>query len=474
MLKGKRLSLRESSPFLMPFLRLLDAALVALTLYPIVVLYVGRWGDQYTDLAVVAFGMTLLVFHYANLYRPWRGQSFVGELSAICTAWIVEVGLVMFLLFVFKQGQIFSRVALLSWFGAVPMVLLVVHVSLRKVLRLLRSSGKNLRRAVVVGAGELGLALARHIEAVPWTGIRVIGFFDDRKTTADLAGTLHHGNVVLGSISGLERYLQKNDVDFVYIALPMQAEGKIRHILQNCRTLGARLYLVPDLYAFRIFNTRLERLGSMMLLDFNPESGRKRLFDVAFSLLVILCSLPLTLPIALLIKLSDGGPVFYGHRRITVSGREFKCLKFRTMCVDADRKLEEILERDPAARREWAQTFKLKNDPRVTWLGRFLRKTSLDELPQFINVLRGEMSVVGARPIVQQELCDYYRENGGIYCSIKPGITGPWQIGKRSDTEDYRERVELDTWYAVNRNFWLDLKIICLTVVKVLRGRGAY
>lgn len=329
MLKGKILSLRESSPFLMPFLRLLDAALVTLTLYPIVVLYVGKWSGQYTDLAVVAFGMTLLVFHYANLYRPWRGQSFVGELSVLCTAWIVEVGLVMFLLFVFKQGQIFSRVALLSWFGAVPMVLLVVHVSLRKVLRLLRSSGKNLRRAVVVGAGELGLALARHIEAVPWTGIRVIGFFDDRKTTADLAGTLHHGNVVLGSISGLERYLQKNDVDFVYIALPMQAEGKIRHILQNCRTLGARLYLVPDLYAFRIFNTRLERLGSMMLLDFNPESGRKRLFDVAFSLLVILCSLPLTLPIVLLIKLSAGGPVFYGHRRITVSDREFKCLKFR-------------------------------------------------------------------------------------------------------------------------------------------------
>ncbi|QCQ20846.1 sugar transferase [Desulfoglaeba alkanexedens] len=279
---------------------------------------------------------------------------------------------------------------------------------------------------------------------------------------------------ILGTVSELKKYLEKNDVDFVYIALPMRAEGKIHDILQNCRTLGARLFLVPDLYAFRILNTRLERLGSMMLLDFNPESGRKRLFDVAFSLLVILCSLPLTLPIALLIKLNDGGPVFYGHRRITVSGREFNCLKFRTMCVDADRKLAEILERDPAARREWAQTFKLKNDPRVTWLGRFLRKTSLDELPQFINVLRGEMSVVGARPIVHKELCEYYRENGGIYCSIKPGITGPWQIGKRSDTEDYQERVELDTWYAVNRNFWLDLKIICLTVVKVLRGSGAY
>ena len=474
MLKGKRPSLRGSSPFLMPFLRLLDAALVALTLYSIVVLYVGQWGDQYTDLAVAAFGMTLLVFHYADLYRPWRGQSFISEFSVLCTAWVIEVGLVMFLLFVFKQGQVFSRAALLIWFGAVPMVLFVVHVSFRKMLRLLRSSGKNLRRAVIVGAGDLGFTLARHIEAAPWIGIRVIGFFDDRKTTADLAGTAQRNQTILGTVSDLKKYLEKNDVDFVYIALPMRAEEKIHNILRTCRTQGANLYLVPDLYAFRIFNTQLQRLGSMMLLDFNPESGRKRLFDVAFSLLVILCSLPLTLPIALLIKLNDRGPVFYGHRRITVSGREFKCLKFRTMCVDADRKLAEILERDPAARREWAQTFKLKNDPRVTWLGRFLRKTSLDELPQFINVLRGEMSVVGARPVVQQELHDYYKENGGVYCSIKPGITGLWQVGKRSDTEDYQERVDLDTWYAVNRNFWLDMKIVCLTVVKVLRGNGAY
>ena len=175
-----------------------------------------------------------------------------------------------------------------------------------------------------------------------------------------------------------------------------------------------------------------------------------------------------------MIKLSDWGPVFYGHRRITVFGKEFRCLKFRTMRVDADQKLAEILENDPEACREWVQTFKLKKDPRVTWLGRILRKTSLDELPQFINVLCGEMSVVGARPIVQKEFCDYYKENGGIYCSIKPGITGPWQIGQRSDTEDYQERVALDTWYALNRNIWLDIKIIAQTVVKVLSGSGAY
>jgi lipopolysaccharide/colanic/teichoic acid biosynthesis glycosyltransferase len=143
------------------------------------------------------------------------------------------------------------------------------------------------------------------------------------------------------------------------------------------------------------------------------------------------------------------------------------------MCVDADKRLEDILNNDSAAQQEWERTFKLKHDPRITWIGRFLRKTSLDELPQFLNVLRGEMSVVGARPIVQRELCDYYKENGGIYCSIKPGITGIWQVSRRRNSKDYQERIKMDVWYAINRNFWLDLKIIFLTVPCMIRRDGA-
>jgi len=144
------------------------------------------------------------------------------------------------------------------------------------------------------------------------------------------------------------------------------------------------------------------------------------------------------------------------------------------MHVNADNRLEEILKNDPQAKAEWDKYFKLKNDPRVTWIGRFLRKTSLDELPQFINVLKGDMSVVGARPIVYRELHDYYKENGGLYCSIKPGITGIWQVSKRNDTEDYQERVQIDTWYALNRNFWMDMKIILQTVGRMFTGKGAY
>ena len=474
MLSKVQPSLREFSPFLMIFIRLADAAIAALTLQPLVMIYIGQWGDHYTRLALAVFVLTLLVFHYMDVYQSWRGQSYLNEFALIARAWLIEAGLIMFLLFVFKYTESFSRFVLLIWFSLTPLVFFLGHVVIRKALRFFRARGKNMRSAVIVGAGDLGLSLAKYIDEIPWAGVRVVGFFDDRKTTADLAGTPRKAKTVLGTIADLKAYLEGPGADFVYIALPMRAEKKIHDILRTCRTQGAKLYLVPDLYAFRIFNTRLQRLGSMMLLDFNPESDRKRLFDVVFSLLVIITTLPFTLAIALLIKLSDGGPVFYGHRRITVSGKPFFCLKFRTMHVDADKRLADILENDPAARQEWGKTFKLKNDPRVTWVGRFLRKTSMDELPQFINVLRGEMSVVGARPIVQQELHEYYKENGGIYCSIKPGVTGLWQVGKRSDTEDYQERVGLDTWYAVNRNFWLDMKIVCLTVVKVLRGSGAY
>jgi lipopolysaccharide/colanic/teichoic acid biosynthesis glycosyltransferase len=215
-------------------------------------------------------------------------------------------------------------------------------------------------------------------------------------------------------------------------------------------------------------------MGDMPLINFNPIHAGKRLFDVLFSLIVLIVLTPVLIFIAIAIKLEDMGPVFYGHRRITASGKEFNCWKFRTMCNDADKKLEEILSTNPQAKKEWELSFKLKNDPRITWVGKILRKTSFDELPQFFNVLVGDMSVVGARPIVVKEMDDYYKECAGIYCSIKPGITGPWQVGKRSDVEDYDQRIKLDTQYIMNPSFWLDLKIIFKTVICMVSGKGAY
>ena len=199
----------------------------------------------------------------------------------------------------------------------------------------------------------------------------------------------------------------------------------------------------------------------------------KRLFDIYFSIFAICITLPVTIPIAIIIKLIDGGNIIYGHERIGKDGKKFKVLKFRSMYMDADKKLEEILKNNPEAKEEWEKTFKLKNDPRITPIGKFLRKSSLDELPQFINVLKGDMSVVGPRPVVEEELKKYYKDKTKIYKSVKPGVTGYWQVEGRSDT-DYDERIKMDEYYINNQNLLLDLEIIFKTIKVVFTGKGAY
>jgi exopolysaccharide production protein ExoY len=197
----------------------------------------------------------------------------------------------------------------------------------------------------------------------------------------------------------------------------------------------------------------------------------KRILDVLGAIVLAVVFSPLIAAIALLMH-REGGSIIYKHRRIGRDGRAFECLKFRTMVPNAEQVLREVLERDPAMKAEWVRDHKLRCDPRVTRLGRFLRRTSLDELPQLWNVMRGEMSLVGPRPVVREELLRYGR-NVRTYLSAKPGITGLWQVKGRNDT-DYRRRVVLDTYYVRNQNLLLDLYILFKTTRVVLGGSGAY
>lgn len=463
--------LRQSIGPLVVTQHLLDCCLVAGMLFAAVKWYGLLWSDAYRTLAAVSFGLSFIAFYSFDLYRSWRGSDFLREFNVIGKAWGSVVGMLLFGLFATKTSTRFSRVVLMAWFLATPFAVFCLHLAQRMLLRLLRSKGYNQKRAVLVGAGPLGQRLCRHLEEMAWMGIRMVGVFDDKHPPDEpLLGRYP----VLGKVGDVAPYLRENPTDYLYIALPLKAEKKIKNLIARCRDLGAQIHLLPDLTGLLMHNARLESLGGFMVLNFNPDPRHKRYFDVFFSLCVLLFTWPIFLLVAILIKLEDGGPVFYGHPRITAAGKQFLCLKFRTMCVDADKRLQDILERDPAAREEWERTFKLKNDPRITRVGKWLRKTSLDELPQFLNVLKGEMSVVGARPIVDKELHDYYRENGSLYVSMKPGITGPWQVSKRSDTEDYDERVALDVWYVLNRNLWLDIKIIFKTVCCMIQGKGAY
>jgi len=200
-------------------------------------------------------------------------------------------------------------------------------------------------------------------------------------------------------------------------------------------------------------------------------STSKRVMDILLSLAGLVLALPLMVLIAVLIKLSDGGTILFAHKRIGLGGKTFNCFKFRTMVMDANERLLDLLENDPAAQFEWTTTQKLQNDPRVTWLGNFLRRSSLDELPQLFNILRGEMSLVGPRPIVNSEIPKYgpFYSN---YASVRPGLTGLWQVSGRSDTE-YHERVELDRDYTENWSVANDVAIVAKTVPALLFSRGA-
>lgn len=203
----------------------------------------------------------------------------------------------------------------------------------------------------------------------------------------------------------------------------------------------------------------------------SPYSAAKRVLDVAGAIVLAIVFSPLIFAIIIMMRRKDG-PIIYKHRRIGRDGQAFECLKFRTMVPNADQVLRELLERDPAIKAEWVRDHKLRCDPRVTRIGRFLRRTSLDELPQLWNVMRGEMSLVGPRPVVREELLRYGR-NVRAYLSAKPGITGLWQVKGRNDT-DYRRRVVLDTYYVRNQNLLLDLYILLQTTRVVLGGSGAY
>ncbi len=465
-------NLREQSSIMARLLHLVDCLLVVGYLSALVHFYRVEWSDYYTRLVIISFVLSLISFQSFQLYRSWRGWKFYKEFFVIIKAWVTIIGLLLFYFFIFKISVAYSRVVFMIWSTTTPLIIFAVHMAARKFLRFFRRRGRNIRRAVIAGAGDLGMSLIRELESIPWAGIEVMGFFDDK--VAEDPKLTAMGLPVLGDIGMLPEYLQKNDIDYVYIALPMRAERKIFSILRECRSLGARIYLVPDLYVFGLHHAEVQSLGKMLILNFNPHTEWKRGFDIIFSLSVLILASPLFLLISLLIRLEDRGPAIYRHKRITAAGKEFDCLKFRTMRVGAEQELETLLAENPELRKEWQQTFKLKNDPRITRIGKILRKTSLDEFPQFINVLKGDMSVVGARPIVGGELSAFYRDSAGRYCSMKPGITGPWQVSKRSDVETYQERVDLDDWYILNYSLWTDIKIILRTVYIMFKRDGAY
>lgn len=329
---------------------------------------------------------------------------------------------------------------------------------------------------LIVGAGKTSEILIRGITKEKGLGYRVIGLLEDGEIKSDFLKKYP----ILGGFDDLENVINKTKVKHVIIAAPGVDPYKLGALIYKAQPLVENVGVVPNLIGMPMGGLEVESLFNEKLMilkvknNLSSFSNRvlKIVFDYTLTIVGTICILPILAIIAVWIYKDSPGPIIFKHVRIGKDGKPFGCYKFRSMCVDAKEKLEKLLAKDPEARAEWERDFKLKDDPRITKSGNFLRRTSLDELPQIFNVLKGEMSLVGPRPIVKEEL-PRYGEFVRDYLSVKPGITGYWQVNGRSDTT-YEERVMMDTWYVQNWSVWLDIMIMWRTVKAVAGGKGAY
>ncbi len=338
------------------------------------------------------------------------------------------------------------------------------------------------KKTLVVGAGTAGKAAVKELGNQDYLGSKVIGFLDDdKKKIGQIKQVGEKRFKVLGAIKDFDEIALREDIETAILALPTLPAKKLSSLIVNIQRHVKELVIVPEITGVSPLNTETFHVYDLDLLMLKVNNNvrstfnqiAKRTFDIVVSVLLLPILLPVIGILAFFIKKESPGNVFYAHNRVGKDGAVVPVMKFRSMYSDSKERLEELLASDPEIKKEWETNYKLKNDPRVTKIGDFIRKTSLDELPQIFNVLKGEMSLVGPRPVVEEELNKYYKESAEYYKMVKPGITGFWQVSGRSDT-DYDFRVKVDTWYVYNWSLWLDIMVLIKTVRVVLLREGAY
>ncbi|WEJ92062.1 MAG: undecaprenyl-phosphate galactose phosphotransferase WbaP [Klebsiella huaxiensis] len=367
----------------------------------------------------------------------------------------------------------FSRFLYIITWG---FILLFVPLFRMLTKRILDFFGYWQRETWVIGSGPNAYEAYKAISSERNLGLLIIGFIES-------PGGVSQGQYIDGVpvLSNELEWLSSVDKKTQFIVAVESSQSDIRNTwLRNFMIKGYRyVSVIPTLRGMPLDSTDMSFIFSHEVMIFRVQqnlakwSSRiiKRLFDIIGSLSIIIILSPVLIYISKKVK-KDGGPAIYGHERIGKGGASFKCLKFRSMVINSKEVLAELLDKDDAARKEWDATFKLKNDPRITAIGHFLRRTSLDELPQLFNVLKGEMSLVGPRPIITAEL-ERYNDEVDYYLLSKPGMTGLWQVSGRSDV-DYETRVYLDAWYVKNWSMWNDIAILFKTINVVLKKDGAY
>lgn len=336
--------------------------------------------------------------------------------------------------------------------------------------RMRRSSYGSVARILVVGAGDVGLRTVREFQRQNWPGITFVGFLDDDPAKQD---ALISGLPMLGPIEKAVSVVEEYHVDEVIIALPSHAHNRLANLVANLYERPVRVRVVPDFFELAFFGATVESLGGIPLIGLRDpaidgfQRFVKRIVDITVSVSGLLLMLPIMMVTAVAIKLEDGGPIFYAAPRVGENGRLFHMLKFRSMVVNADKMsvVASIDDNGPIIH-------KLRDDPRVTRIGRFIRRTSIDELPQLINVLLGDMSLVGPRPELPF-LVDNYELWQRKRFAVPQGITGWWQVNGRSDNAMHLH-TDQDLYYIQNYSLWLDMRILWRTVAVVVRGKGAY
>jgi putative colanic acid biosysnthesis UDP-glucose lipid carrier transferase len=454
--------------------RLVDAAGIVLGIW--VACLLAHQADNPPKMlsAATAIIVYYLLGEITGVYRSWHGVSGEREVACAIGTWLVTMPVVLLLRWIRDQlgdpAPPLSTWAVVHWFAITGCYIGMMRLVIRFVQRSLRARGLNTRGFAVVGINELGFQLARNIEDMPYLGLKLVGFYDDRPAHR-IPNIPPEIGKSLGNISQLVSKARSGEIDMIYITFPMRAEERIRRVLAELSDSTASVHIVPDFFVFELLHSRWTDIGGLPVVSvfehpfYGVDGILKRAMDLVMAILLFaLLALPMAI-VATAIKLTSRGPVFFRQRRYGMDGKEIRVWKFRSMQVCDDGPIV---------------TQATKNDSRLTPIGGFLRKSSLDELPQLFNVIGGSMSLVGPRPHATAHNEQYRKAIQGYMLrhKVKPGITGLAQVnGWRGETdtlEKMQKRVEFDHKYIREWSLWTDVKILLLTVVTVLRRDNAY
>ena len=446
---------------------LVGPIITVITLRVITAWYQLDFDGPYLSLAIITFLISFTIFKEINVQSLMSSGGF-GSQTNLLVSWLLLIAILLFLGYATKSSDDFSRRAILTWIFITPVILLVSYTLFRLLAAKFLLSDRFTRSVVIVGLNDLGRNLTTEIISDKQLNLSFSGYFDDRELSR--VKKTDRDNL-LGKLDDISDYVKTNKIDIIYITLPMVQEKRILHLLDELRDTTVSVYFVPDLFIFDLIQARIDDMNGIPVLavcesPFHGVTGLlKRGSDFLFASFILVMILPVMIIIALAVLITSRGPVIFKQRRYGLDSEEITVYKFRTMRVLEDGK---------------KVTQATKNDSRITKLGAFLRRTSLDELPQFINVLQGRMSVVGPRPHAVAHNEEYRKLVKGymIRHKVKPGITGWAQVnGLRGETdtvEKMKARIEYDLDYLRHWSIGLDTMIILRTITVMFRDSNAY